>query len=612
MPDPQMDNELPLVPIGVKDPGFTLDLIARECPPQQYQREFTENGKEAIDAYRRRLDPGFTGKVVWIHAPASLGLPAPKLACVDTGIGMAADELPSYLNDLTASGKDRSLHGNYGVGAKVSAARFNPAGVQYFSWRDGIGSFVEFGRDRHGNWGMRQHRLPDGSVAAVLRVPDELKPDELRGLDHGTMVVFLGERADHDTTLPPDGVEFRDYRWIAKYLNRRYYRLPDWLEIRVREDRGGGCASRRLIRGQKAYLDEHTQAQGMLEITGARVHWRVLNADTETRRNDGSIWASTGHRAALYGDELYEMISPARGGYQKLQEFGIHSGYGRVVLYVEPTGDVGAMTDTARGSSSTGSRCLGTAMPRSSRPTCPMRSASSSRRPWDPAAATAADPRAACCASRSYSRSRYKPQPRGLLEMDDPTTGHTRDRDTDAPEREPRKRPSPPWTGPAGGNVYALMLHADGPQAYRARTDELPDITVDWVSAEDRRFSLRVVPHLEDRAARYDLRHNRLEINYDFRGLQDLLNRWLTQYKTVPGAKTIIEETVMGWYEQQLTETVLSILALRGSEYWDDRRIAEALSEIALTAAAGPRYHLDTKVKQELAQRFSAGRRAAA
>lgn len=51
---------------------------------------------------------------------------------------------------------------------------------------------------------------------------------------------------------------------------------------------------------------------------------------------------------------------------------------------------------------------------------------------------------------------------------------------------------------------------------------------------------------------------------------------------------------------------------MRASEYWDDRTVSDALSELALTAAAGQRYHLDTRVKQELAQRFSPGRRAAA
>jgi hypothetical protein len=607
-------GDLPIIAIGVKDPGFTLDLMARECPPTQFVREYTKNGIEAVDAYRRLVDPDYRGKVLWTVAPDTLGLSAPKLAVIDSGIGMSADELPAYINDLTASGKTRSLHDNYGVGAKVSAARYNPAGVLYFTWRDGIGSYVELGRDRHGTWGMRQHRRPDGSVEAVLPAPEELKPTELADVDHGTMVVFLGEHPEHDTTQPPDGSEHRD-RWIAKYLNRRFYRIPDWVEVRAREERAGGAASMRQIRGQKHFLDQHTQAQGAVEIPGALVRWRALTDETDARRQEGNIWAATGHRAALHRDELYELISPARGGYQKLQEFGIHTGYARVVLYVEPTGAVGAMTDTAR------TRLLVDGEPL----------------PWDryaeafekrmPDEIRALIEEAAGSTARDYRKAirerleairdlfkvpRYKAVPAGALEMEEPTSGHARDTDDERERKPKRDRPSRPWTGPAAGNVYALMLRPDGVQADTVRTDKLPDIQVDWVSATDRRFGERAVPHLEDRAARYDLKHNRLEINFDFRGLQDLIGRWHTTYKTVPGSRAIIEETVLGWYEQQLTETVLGVLALRGSEYWDNRTIADALSELALTAAAGARYHLDMKVKQELAQRFSHGRRAAA
>lgn len=601
----------------MQDPAFTLDLMARECPPLQFLREYTKNGIEAIDAYRQLVDPAYQGRVIWTVAPEpvarALNLAAPKLCCIDSGIGMTRSELPAYVNDLTASGKTRSLHGNYGVGAKVSAAGYNPAGVLYFTWRDGIGSFVELGRDEHGRWGMRQHRTPDGRVVTVLPVGDELKPAELADADHGTMVVFLGQRPGHDTTRPPRDIEWQD-RWVAKYLNRRFYRLPDWVEIRAREPRAEGAHAMRQIRGQQSFLDEHTIAQGVVEITSARVHWRVLSEATEARRKEGRIWACTGHRAALLGDELYEMVSPKRGGYQKLQEFGIHTGYARVVLYVEPTGPQDAMTDTARTRLLVGGEPV----------------------PWDryanefetkmPEAIRALIEQEAGAGARDYRKAirerleairelfkvpRYKAVPAGELEMDEPTTGRAPQRDHGRSRRR-RGRQRGTLTGPAAGNVYALMLHPDGEEADTVRSDKLPDILVEWVSATDARFATRVAPHLEDRAARYDARHNRLEINYDFRGLQNLISRWMTAYGTLPGAAGIIEDAVMGWYEQQLTETVLSILALRGSEYWDDRTIADALSELALTASAGQGYHLDTRVKQELAQRFSPARRQAA
>jgi hypothetical protein len=463
-------GQLPIVEIGVQDPAFTLDLMARECPSLQFLREYTKNGIEAIEAYRRLVDPAYQGKVIWTVASGTvaraLSLKAPKLCCIDTGVGMTREELPAYLNDLTASGKTRSLHANYGVGAKVSAAGYNPAGVLYFTWQEGVGCFVELGRDEHGRWGMRQHRLADGSVATVLPVADALKPAELADLDHGTMVVFLGQSPEHDTTKAPKDIEWTD-RWVAKYLNRRFYRLPGWVEIRAREPRADGAQAMREIRGQQAFLDEHTITQGVVEIADARVHWRVLSDATEARRQTGRIWACTGHRAALLDDELYEMVSPKRGGYQRIQEFGIHTGYQRVVLYVEPAGARGVMTDTARTRLLVGGEPL----------------------PWDryasefeaqmPEEIRALIEQEAGTGARDYRQAirerleairelfkvpRYKAVPAGELEMDEPTTGHARQRDRDRNRRR-RARQRGTLTGPAAGNLYALMLHPDGEEA---------------------------------------------------------------------------------------------------------------------------------------------------
>jgi hypothetical protein len=60
-----------------------------------------------------------------------------------------------------------------------------------------------------------------------------------------------------------------------------------------------------------------------------------------------------------------------------------------------------------------------------------------------------------------------------------------------------------------------------------------------------------------------------------------------------------------------LEESILGVLALRGSQWWDERSTAEALSEVALTAAAMQRYHLDAALKRELAIRLGSARQAA-
>lgn len=60
-----------------------------------------------------------------------------------------------------------------------------------------------------------------------------------------------------------------------------------------------------------------------------------------------------------------------------------------------------------------------------------------------------------------------------------------------------------------------------------------------------------------------------------------------------------------------LEETILGVLALRGSEHWDERTVADALSNVSLTAASMSRYHLDAALERELAIRLGTLRTAA-
>jgi hypothetical protein len=603
-------TDLPIVPIGVKNAPFTLDLIARDCPPLQFLREFTRNGIEAIEAYRAEVDPDYRGQVIWTYDRNLYDLEGlKKLACIDTGIGMSAGELPEFVNELAASGKEQGLELNFGIGAKVSAAGRNPQGVIYCSWRDGKGSMVELGRDAAGQWGMRRHRLSDGSVVAVVPLEDAAKPPEIMGLDHGTMVVFLGEFADQDTTLAPPEAENKE-KWIAKALNQRFFDVPEYVEVKAREVKLPDEEFLRTIRGQQHYLDLHTSTSGTLPISGARVHWRILDEDHRERGKQAGIWASTGHRAALLDGELYELATAARGGYQRVQDFGIVFGYERVVLYIEPdTGGRLVTPDTAR------TRVLidGQALPWELY-------AEEFEAKMPPELRAFQEEIAAGSRSRDHSKairerlealrdlfriSRYKPTPNGEQELDERNIGgKPRERNK---QTKKSKRPSGTEGGRAG-SVYALFERRGGTNGDEVDSTSLPEIARAWVTVKD---GTRTPPHLEDRAARFDPRHNRLEINGDFRGYRDLVDRWTKRYARVPGATTIVEDTIAGWWEQALIETVLGVLALRGSEYWDETTIRDALSEVSLTAAVAPRYHLEHTLKRELGNRLGALKAAA-
>ncbi len=608
-----MADDLPIIPVGVRDAPFTLDLVARDCPATQFLREFTVNGVEAIAAYRETIDPTYEGEVVWSIDPHQEQLGRLKLTCVDTGIGITAAEMPSYLNDLASSGKPQGLSLNYGLGAKVSAAVGNSRGVIYMSWRDGYGHLAELGRDSHGTWGMRQHRDPwTGDVVAIPPLSADARPPELAGLDHGTAVTFLGEGDDQDTTLPPRGE--KGDRWIAKNLNQRFYELPSWVTIRVREIKVAGDRRHvrfRVVRGQRYHLDQYTSASGSHQLDGAVVHWRILDDRHDERTKQSNIWASTGHRACLFQGELFEMAVAARGGYEKLKEFGIRFGYERVVLYVEPTiaPDSVVTQDTVR----TQVKIDGEPLPWTRWAAEFDEHMPAELRAFQEEIAAGAQHRDHSQTVRErladvadlFKIPRYRPEPDGHHAVDEPNVGGTAGAgeldDADGGRRS-RTR------GGTAGNVYALFERPEGQPAEPVDAHTLPEIEVDWVSIHD---GTRGRGEMEDRAAQYDRRRNYLQINADFRGYQDVIKRWTKRYRNVAGAAATIEEIAAGWWQQALEETILGVLALQGSQWWDERSIADALSEVSLTAAAMQRYHLDAVLKRELAQRLGTAKQAA-
>ena len=103
--------------------------------------------------------------------------------------------------------------------------------------------------------------------------------------------------------------------WITRFLNRRFLRLPKRVEVLVREH----CA-----REQPGSFDGFTASAitsngalrtRVVELSDAIVPWWVLDDDRRGRRHEAGLWASRGHAAAVFDDELYEVLPQTRGGY---------------------------------------------------------------------------------------------------------------------------------------------------------------------------------------------------------------------------------------------------------------------------------------------------------
>lgn len=611
MPASAAENTLRL---SVHDVGFLLDRLGEDCHPLQFLRELTQNSIEAI---LKTADKA--GQIVWDvdWLPFEVGDHSVyKLCITDTGCGMTGEEMIRYINQLSSSGSPQSRDGNYGVGAKVAAATRNHAGLIYLSWKDGTCSMIHLWRDpKTGQYGLRQIEQPDGTFGHWAELDQMVKPDIID--KHGTKIVLFGNSPDQDTMKAPADAASPS-TWIAKYLNTRYYRIPEHISIRARQGWEQPRSNKdvnllRTVTGQCAYLEQHKQASGFVALQGARVHWWILKDEPALSSNSGFV-ESSGHIAALYKDELYEM-STGRAGQAKLQQFGIIFGYRQVVLYVEPRPEQGTRltTNTARTELLVDSQPL---------PWADWAGAFRAKMPEEIAAHMEAI--ASRVAETDHSKSirerlkvmldlfkvsRYKPTADGHLQVGDPLPN--------AGGRIPRGEGgsgkgtatgSKPSGGDAVGGIYSTFLKNDGIPGREARPDLFPKVV--WVSVKD---GTREHGDIEDKAAHYLQDQHLLRINADFRVFTDMVDHWVDTYSkehaSLSGLRDIVRDSVHSWYEQALTETIIGLQALRGSKEWHGDILDYAWSDAALTSVVMQRYHPYNSIKRELGTKIASLRK---
>ena len=590
------------LPMTIDNTAFMLDRLGQDCHPLQFLRELTQNAIEAIGR-----TPEKHGEIIWDVDWISLDLgdkKTYKLSITDNGDGMTGPEMVKYINQLSSSIAKQSFRTNYGVGAKIAAAPRNHAGLIYLSWKEGEGSMIHLWRDpQTQQYGLRQIQRPDGSYGHYGEVEDTVKPKRIK--EHGTMVILMGNSPEEDTIEAPPNARSPS-RWIAKYLNSRYFQLPKGITVKAREgwQYTRSDKDRNLLRevtGQKTYLEKQSVASGTVQLTNANVHWWILNDSDALTQNCGLI-ESSGHTAILYENELYEMAT-GRSATARLQGFGVILGHRRVVIYVEPLADAKAeiTTNTARTHVLINSqpspwadwtREFRQKMPEEISKLIEQVAAGSTARDYTKAV------RDRLKAIRDlFKLSRYRPSRKGDLTIDTETTTrggqpkHQGGESTGAGGRSGT-------TGGQAGNVYSVFLKVDGIPGRETQPDPFPEVR--WISTTD---GTRAEGDLEDRAARFRLEQNLLLINADFRVFTDMVD-WCCRERKCEGGVVIqetVKEVVQSWFQQTLTETVIGVQALQNSQQWSDKDIRNALSEEALTAAVMPRYHIHNCSKRDVA-----------
>lgn len=600
-PDPKSDADVVEIrgdrtaPMVVQNMGFLLDRLGADCAPLQFLRELTVNAIEAIHPL-----PTAKGEIVWDFSENHYDLEnVYKLSIIDTGIGMSGPEMELYINRLSSSGRAQSVEGNYGVGAKIAAATRNHAGVIYLSWKNGSGAMIHLWRHPEtGTYGLKQLELPSGKYAHWAPISDDLRPPQIKA--NGTMVVLLGNSDEEDTIAAPPGTATPS-RWIARYLNSRFFIFPDGVSVRAREgwqSENPDTNLLRTVKGSRDFLQKHKDENGVVDLGTATAHWWILKETNAIGQSSGAN-LSGGHVAALYRNELYE-LKTARQGSALLQSFGVSLAHQRVVLYVQPKENAGVIitTNTARTS---------LMMDREPLPWGDWAERFRERFPQeitDLMETVTRDKQ-----SPDYGKSirdrlreiedllrlkKYRPAKLGPVRIASELTMGTPRVGIEAKEQRSRSRRAT-GGGREPGELYSLFVVEDGGQPGREVQDRF-DIKAQWVPEAEIGTS--------DRAAHYVTETNILLINQDFRVFTDFVERWEKQYKGVPGARQVITDAVHEWFEQQLIEVIYTVDYLRGDKEWSQGDIGTIVSDEALTAAVLPRYHIEMAVRRSLGSKL--------
>lgn len=227
--------------LTVLDQSVLISREIQQAPIKTVIRELVQNAIEAQPQYegQKREIEFYINKF-----ELNDGSEVEKISIKNNGIGMSADELRTVTNLSATSHKTLGKGFNYGIGAKVSGLRSNPAGLRYRSCKNGIVSEVTL-IEEDGVYG----RLKDEETNAdVFDVSSEYN-DLLDLIEDWTEVTLFGTDISHNTMQKPFGDELQvDQNWLNVLVHYRYYKLPQNIGITYHEGVLSQTQSKRTLK----------------------------------------------------------------------------------------------------------------------------------------------------------------------------------------------------------------------------------------------------------------------------------------------------------------------------------------------------------------------------
>jgi hypothetical protein len=315
--------------LEVADEEFLVASLIERCPKAMMTRELMKNAIEAAE----QAPAG--KRLIELSAVDIDG--APKLCMWNTGPGMDAGELLRICNIASSLGKQKSLTGNFGMGAKVASLPSNQLGMRYRSCKNERVHEVIVCK-REGVYGRLRRLDPEsGEYHEVIDVTD-LSRQEGRPTDvEWTEVVLLGNRADQDTVRDPyNGDPEQDSQWLATYLYHRFYRLPTGVKVTLLKGTNK-LDGNRQFEPIPARLRHFERYETVRLPTGLSLHYLYDSPYAGTSHNksvSGAVASAVSTCAVVYKNEMYD-VRKGRNWTFDAPIFGIPFGAKHISVHIE-------------------------------------------------------------------------------------------------------------------------------------------------------------------------------------------------------------------------------------------------------------------------------------
>lgn len=315
--------------LQVADEEFLVASLIERCPKAMMLRELMMN---ALEAARQALE----GRRLVEFSILSTG-EADKLAIWNTGPGMSDVELLQICDIASSIGKEKSLTGNFGMGAKVASLPSNQRGMRYRSCKNGkVHEVILCKRD--GVYGRLHRYGPTGDYLGEVVDVTEMALNEGRSVDEEwTEVVLFGNHSAQDTVKDPyDGDPEQDAQWLATYLYHRFYRLPDGVKVTLLKGTHK-LDGNRPFEPIPARARHFERIQSVEALNGIRIHYLYDAQYGNTGHNksiSGAVASAVSTCAVVYRNELYD-VRKGRNWTFDAPIFGIPFGARHISVHIE-------------------------------------------------------------------------------------------------------------------------------------------------------------------------------------------------------------------------------------------------------------------------------------